>query len=112
MKTKIKVIVVLMYCAFHSSCYLPQKLRKTQWTVAEVKEWSSKTKNSTWQGLLLYQGSDSVNHYFISRVMDEFVWFEIKTTELKIADTLPKKNKQLGYYYVDPLKEFTKVKDY
>jgi hypothetical protein len=112
MKTKIKVIVLLMYCAFQSACYLPQKLRKAQWTVAEVKEWSMKTKNSTWRGLLLYQGSDSVNHYFISRVMDEFVWFEIKIAEIKIDETIPKKNKHPGYYYVDPLKDFTKVKDY
>lgn len=91
-------------------------LRKIDWTVTEVKEWSAKCSNQRWQGLLLYQGSDTACHHFISRVMDEWVWFKIKRNELILAEE--KKYGQgtsagpMGYYYVDPLKNFSKVKDY
>src|SRR5688572_10390794 len=90
--------------------------RKTNRTVPEVKEWAEQNKNyPTWHGLLLYQGSDTATHHFISRVMDEFVWFKIKRADLVITDVRPYKNTSsapLGYYYVDATKEFTKVKDY
>ena len=90
--------------------------RKTNWTVSEVKEWVEKNKAyPTWHGWLLYQGSDTVTHHFISRVMDEWIWFNIKRTDLVLTDERPYKttsSARLGYYYVDATKEFIKIKDY
>jgi hypothetical protein len=90
--------------------------RKTEWTVSEVKEWAVKQKEtSTWHGLLLYQGSDSLTHHFISRVMDEWVWINIKRTELEIAEEKIYSKTSLsplGYYYVDGTNGFIKTKDY
>lgn len=85
-------------------------LRQTEWNVAELKQWAENNKNSPWKGCLLYQGSDTLHHYFISRVMDEFVWFNVSREQLKMNDEIPYKNltsnNPLGYYYVDPLNDF------
>jgi hypothetical protein len=89
--------------------------RKTNWTVAEVKEWIKENKNSTWQGMLLYQGSDTATHHFISRINDEWVWFNIRKAELQLTDERPyqrSSSSALGYYYADGLKDFIKIKDY
>lgn len=90
--------------------------RKTNWTVFEVKEWAEKNKNSqTWYGWLLYQGSDTTTHHFISRIMDEWIWFNIKRTDLVLQDERQYKrtsSAKLGYYYVDATKDFVKIKDY
>lgn len=108
---KARYFFFLLILAFSfSNCKVPESLRKTQWTVDEVKSWSqSQEKSPSWYGVLLYQGSDSTKHYFISRVMDEWVWFEIKKSELTISDERPHpapKDKGLGYYYVDPKNNF------
>ncbi|TND08240.1 MAG: hypothetical protein FD123_2495 [Bacteroidetes bacterium] len=112
MKTKL----VLFFSLFIFGCTLPQSLRKTEWTVPEVKEWVNKNeKYSTWKGLLLYRGSDTARHHFISRVMDEFVWFDIKRAELVVPEEKPystQSSAPLGYYYVDPKQDFVRVKDY
>jgi hypothetical protein len=90
--------------------------RKTNWTVAETRAWADSNKNiPTWNGWLLYQGSDAAVHHFISRVMDEWVWFKIKRTELVVLDERKYKTTSsgpLGYYYVDATKDFVKIKDY
>jgi len=89
---------------------------KTNWTVYEAKMWAEKNKNTpTWHGWLLYQGSDTATHHFISRVMDEWIWFNIKRTELTVKDERQYKTTSsapLGYYYVDATKDFVKIKDY
>lgn len=93
----------------------PGGLRKTHWTVAEVKEWSAGVRGKLSSGLLLYQGSDTASHHFISRYMDDWVWFIIKRTELAISEEHPFKNTSsapFGYYYVDPDRQFKRVKDY
>jgi len=90
--------------------------RKTNWTVSEVKEWAEKNKTyPTWHGWLLYQGSDTATHHFISRVMDEWIWFNIKHTDLMLKEERPYKKTSsapFGYYYVDATKDFIKIKDY
>lgn len=90
--------------------------RKTNWTVPEVKEWIEKNKNySTWHGMLLYQGSDSTIHHFISRINDSWVWFSIDRSQLALKDERSYKTTSaapLGYYYVDGTKDFIKIKDY
>src|SRR5690349_10991290 len=61
--------------------------RKKLYTVPEVKEWAEKNQPyPTWHGWLLYQGSDTSIHHFISRVMDEWIYFNIKRTDLIIKD--------------------------
>jgi hypothetical protein len=86
------------------------------WTATEVKTWAEKNKTySTWQGWILYQGSDTLNHYFISRITDNWQWFVIRRSDLKVPEEHAHKvtsSAALGYYYVDPLNDFKKVKDY
>lgn len=90
--------------------------RQRVWKVAEIKTWAEQNRNhSTWHGWILYQGSDTTNHYFISRIMDDWMWFTVKRSDLNLADEQVYKKTSsapLGYYYVDPLDEFKKVKGY
>lgn len=102
-------------CSISFSSAQSNILRKTEWTVEETKQWAeSQKKFPTWHGALLYQGSDSVHHHFISRVMDEWVFFQIKKEELKLVEEKPYKKTSsapLGYYYVDASNNFIKTKD-
>jgi len=115
MRTKIILAISLLFLAQLAFSQSALK-RKTNWTVSEVKEWAENRKNTpTWYGLLLYQGSDTAVHHYISRVMDEWVWFNIKRTDLAVKDEQPYKttsSSRLDYYYVDATKDFVKVKDY
>ena len=92
-------------------------IRKTKWTVPEVKEWYSEhieNERFAWDGLL-YQGSDDQYHHFITRVFDEWVYIEINKIELNIDDERPYSNlssSPLGYYFVDPSNNFIKTKEY
>ena len=90
--------------------------RKADWTVSEVKKWVEQNKQyTTWHGWLLYQGSDSLSHHYISPLMDGWVWLNIKRTELTIVDERAYRRTSsapLGYYYVDATKDFIKIKDY
>ena len=90
--------------------------RKTNWSVSETKKWAETYKGlSTWDGLLLYQGSDTATHHFVGRIVDDFFWFNIKRAELKVNEErqyLEKSSASFGYYYVDAAKEFIKIKDY
>ncbi len=107
-----KYLLIILLTLSFTSCGLIQKFRKTEWTVAETIQWSEQMQQSAWKGYLLYQGSDSLKHYFISRYMDEFVWFEILQTELTIDEIHPNKGfpkGTLGYYYVDPKQNFMKI---
>lgn len=115
MRTKTIFIILFLFLAqltFSQS----HKKRKTTWTLSEVREWAQNNKNTpTWHGWLLYQGSDTAAHYFISRVMDEWIWFTINRTELAVKDERQHKttsSARLGYYYVDATKDFIKIKDY
>jgi hypothetical protein len=109
-------VLFLFFTSVSAGCNLSYKLSKTAWTVDEVKSWAQKVQvYPTWHGWLLYQGSDSLNHHFISRVMDEWVWFNIKRTDLDLADErifLSTSAGPLGYYYVNPLEDFKKVKEF
>jgi hypothetical protein len=112
-----KAIIAILFLAIveHGSAQsIPY--RKTEWTVSELKEWAVKQKEiPTWHGWLLYQGSDSLTHHFISRVMDEWRWFNIKRTELNITDERiysRTSSAPFGYYYVDASKDFIKIEDY
>lgn len=111
-------IIVAVIVMIASSTVSAQSMlqRNTDRTVAELKKWAEQNKEyPTWHGWLLYQGSDSTYHHFISRVMDEWVWFAVKRTELKITDERAfnkTSSALLGYYYVDATKDFVKIKDY
>ena len=107
------VLPIILFAAIYS-CNL-QKIRITEWTAIEVKKWANENTNSTWRGLILYQGSDTVYHHFIGRWMDEWAWFNIKRKELTLDDIrlyINSSTAPFGYYYVDPNKNFVKVKDY
>ena len=92
-----------------------QSIRKTDWTVAETIEFITKNKAySTWKEMFLYQGSDSIAHHFIYRIMDEWAFITIKKEELTLEELKPyskTSSSPLGYYYLDPCKNFVKIKD-
>lgn len=108
-------VFIFAICSVSFSSAQSNILRKTEWTLEETKQWAeSQKKFPTWYGALLYQGSDSVHHHFISRVMDEWVFFKIKTSGLKLAEEMPYRQTSsgpLGYYYVDATNEFIKIKE-
>ncbi len=113
MKVVLTILFFILIETVNAQSILP---RKVDWTVSEVKEWVGQYgQYSTWKGWLLYQGSDSLNHHFISRVNDDWAWFNIKRTELPMQDIKMyngSSSAPFGYYYVDPIKDFVKVKDY
>ena len=111
-----KYIFITLLSTVLFSCSVFHHVHKTDWTVAEVQEWSIRNKNtSMWKGMILYQGSDSLSHHFIGRWMDEWTWFNLRKADLQLAEIYPfekKSKKGLGYYYVDPNQGFKKIADY
>jgi hypothetical protein len=109
----LKVLIGILSVAFLCACNMSYKMSKTEWTVPEVQEWSSANKkSSTWKGLLLYQGSDTIHHHFLGRIMDEWRWFNVKRNELSLEEIQPfntSSSGQLGDYYVDPNQNFKRV---
>jgi hypothetical protein len=110
-------IILLLFLLL--GCNLSYKMSNKEWTVPQLKEWSARESKSpsTWKGRILYQGSDTACHHYISRHMDEWVWFRVKRADLMIVDEKPYPTKTtssspLGYYYVDPTKDFEKIGDY
>jgi hypothetical protein len=93
-------------------------LRQTHWTVPEVKSWYEDYRKDphAWDGIL-YQGSSSKWHYFTARVIsvDNWATIQIRREELNVADERPypmPSSAGLGYYFVDPSREFVKLRDY
>lgn len=111
-------LLLLLFLSWATTVSFAQSSSQRQrvWTVAEVKAWSEQNKGfSTWKGWILYQGSDTLHHYFISRINDYWQWFRIKRSDLNLSDERVFKQTSsapLGYYYVEPSNDFKKVKDY
>jgi hypothetical protein len=108
-------VVALLVCG----CAGPFEMRKTKWSVAEVRDWYEryrKTEPHAWDGIL-YQGSDAHRHHFVARVLsvDNWAIIQIKKEDLSLADERPYltiSSGALGYYYVDPSRDFAKIRDY
>ena len=115
MRLKLLLTLFLIWAATDSFAQSSLQ-RQRVWTVAEVKAWTEQNKSfSSWHGWVLYQGSDTLNHYFISRYMDYWQFLQVRRSDIKIADERAYKltsSAPLGYYYIDPLDDFKKVKDY
>ena len=85
--------------------------RKTEWTKQEVIEWNV-NYGSMVRGGLGYQGSDQQWHHFFARVMDDWVFIQIKKADLKLDDERPfsrASSAPLAYYAVDPSRNFQKI---
>ena len=114
---RLKALLTLLFVFAATFSFAQSGTRRQKlWTVEDVKAWNQENKDrSTWRGWILYQGSDSLYHYFVARITDNWQWFKIKRSELGMADERVHKatsSGPLGYYYVDPEQEFRKVKDY
>src|SRR4051812_7634788 len=111
----VRLIVIIIAIAI-AGCSLPKSLRKTEWSIPEVREWANKYDSLPgWKCQLLYQGSDTIFHYFISRVIDYWAIFKLKRSELNLTDIRNhniSSSAPLGYYFVDPKKDFIKIRDY
>ena len=112
-------IPLLILLLLFSACAGPFMIRKTNWSVAEVREWYPvyREDSSSWDGIL-YQGSDAREHHFIARLqsMDNWVVIDIKKSELTLPDERPYypaiSTGPYAYYYVDPTNNFTKLRDF
>lgn len=100
-----------------SPLLLPAQSNTKIWTVEEVKTWYAGYKEYpyAWDGLL-YQGSDSTVHYFMARVLatDSWMFIRVSKTALTLSDlklyNRLSSSAPMGYYYVDPLHNFMKVR--
>lgn len=84
----------------------------TGWTKQEVIDWYSEYRSLV-RGGLGYRGSDEQWHYFIARVLDEWVFIQVSKDELELADERPYSSASsapLAYYAVDPSRNFQKIK--
>ena len=89
------------------------------WTVPEVANWYynyKRTDANAWDGIL-YRGSDSKYHRFTARlnVADQWVFINVKREDLKLPEThrySSSTNAPIGYYFVDPLQNFKKLRDF
>ena len=108
-------VILLFSLLFTFQYSFSQSLQTTDWTVAETVEYITKNKAySTWKEMLLYQGSDSIAHHFMYRIMDDWAFITIKKEELTLEELKPyskTSSSPLGYYYLDPCKNFVKIKD-
>jgi hypothetical protein len=115
MKRTATVLVVSMLAY---GCAGPFELRKTQWTLPEVKSWYVNYREDprAWDGIL-YQGSDLKWHYYVARVIsvDNWAIIKIRREDLSVAEERPHSSSSgaaLGYYFVDPTRDFVKLRDY
>lgn len=100
-------------------CAGPFEMRKTKWSVPEVRDWYAdyrRIEPHAWDGIL-YEGSDGRWHHFVARVLsvDNWAIIQIKKEDLTLVDERPNltiSNGALGYYYVDPSRDFMKLRDY
>lgn len=97
-------------------CASPFEIRKTTWTVEEVKTWyASFSKHEPGgNGGIAYQGTDAKYHHFVAHVLsvDNWAIIAVKKEELKVPKELPYSRASrapLAYYYVDPSRNFAKV---
>lgn len=108
-------VIFLLSLLFIFQNSFSQSIQKTDWTIPETIEYITKNKTySTREGMLLYQGSDSIVHHFIYRIMDNWAFITIKKEELTLEEIRPyskTSSSPLGYYYVDPCKNFVKIKE-
>ncbi len=111
-----RAITFVVLLAMLVGCAGPFQIRKTKWTVEEVKTWYawySKNEPGGDRGIA-YQGSDSRYHHFIARVLsvDNWAIIEVKKEDLKVPEELPYSrisSAPFAHYYVDPSRDFAKV---
>jgi hypothetical protein len=114
----IRVVLLVLLAVLTFGCAGPFMLRKTHWTVAEVKAWYPEYRKEphAWAGIL-YQGSNSKSHFYVAHLIswDNWVIIQIPRSDLVVNDERPHpmpSSVGLGYYFVDPNRDFLKLRDY
>lgn len=113
---KMNILYAICIMAVLASCSAPYQAQKTVWSVKEVQDWYNKDSakyNTT--NCVLYRGTDTQAHHFLSQFTDKWVFMTIPKNELSITDEKPYKVDsavKLGYYYVDPNNHFVKIRDF
>jgi hypothetical protein len=110
-----RYVTFVLLLATLVGCAGPFQIRKTKWTVEEVKTWYawySKNEPGGDRGII-YQGSDSKYHHFIARVrsVDNWAIMEVKKEDLKVPQELrySRASSAQFSYYVDPSRDFARV---
>jgi len=114
-----KIIICSALSLLALACAGPMEFRKTHWTIDEVKSWYLKYSGqepSLSHGII-YQGSDERFHHFIARMQREDNWaiIQIERSDLTLPDVrqYPSiSSGTLGFYYVDPNRDFLKTGNY
>jgi hypothetical protein len=102
--------------ALLAGCAGPFQVRKTKWTVGEVKSWYADYSKNEPGGVrgIAYQGTDPKYHHFIARVLsvDNWAIIKVKKEELKVPEELPysaASSAPFAHYYVDPARDFARI---
>lgn len=101
-----------------TGCAGPFEVRKTKWTVPEVREWYAGYRRSeprAWNGIR-YEGSDARWHHFIARVpsVDNWAIIQIRREDLTVPLELPHarvSSNRNDYYFVDPANGFSRIQE-
>jgi hypothetical protein len=112
---KMNVPIALGIMAVFASCTASYQAQRSVWTVQEVQQWYNKDTAKANTNCVLYRGSDTQQHHFLTQFIDKWVFLTIKKDELAIPEEKPYKvdsTVKLGYYYVDPNNRFVKIKDF
>ncbi|HEU5148427.1 MAG TPA: hypothetical protein VFT90_16990 [Chryseosolibacter sp.] len=116
--TQITIVIIVLAATVRCSTIGSTRT----WTVPEAKAWYQQhyvtPREQSWSFVspLYYRGSDDQFHFFVSRYFDDWVFIKIEIDELTIFDIRPRwkysnENRgSIGYYPVDPLNDFKKLK--
>jgi hypothetical protein len=100
----IRLFALLLILACIPAC------RRTAMNKQEAANWYAKYSSGVrWVG---YQGSDQQFHYYIARAMDDWVFIQIRTNELTVADPRPYSTASSApqyHYLVDPSRDYRKI---
>jgi len=112
MKLTIPLAICVMVVL--ASCAATNQVQKSCWTVKEVQQYYNDSAKAN-TNCVLYRGTDSQSHHFLSQFIDKWVFLTIKKNELELPEEKPYRvdsTVKLGYYYVDPNNHFVKIKDF
>jgi hypothetical protein len=112
---KMNIPIALGIMAVFASCTASYQAQKSVFTVQEIQQLYNKDTAKANTNCVLYRGSDTQQHHFLTQFIDKWVFLTIKKNELALPEEKPYKvdsTVKLGYYYVDPNNHFAKVKDF
>src|SRR5690348_13676054 len=88
---KMNVPIALGIMVVFASCTASYQAQKSVFTVQEVQQLYNKDTAKANTNCVLYRGSDTQQHHFLTQFIDRWVFLTIKKNELAIPDEKPYK---------------------